>query len=48
LISKFGYIEASNASRQIDFESENTKLKKLLAKAHLDIHVLKSVFGAKR
>lgn len=41
-------MEASDASRLRDLESENTKLKKLLAEAHLDIHALKSVFGVKR
>jgi putative transposase len=46
--SKFGGMEASDASRLRDLESENTKLKKLLAEAHLDIHALKSVFGVKR
>ena len=46
--SKFGGMEASDASRLRDLEAENTKLKKLLAEAHLDIHALKSVFGVKR
>jgi putative transposase len=46
--SKFGGMEASDASMLRDLESENTKLKKLLAEAHLDIHALKSVFGVKR
>jgi putative transposase len=41
-------MEASDASRLRDLESENTTLKKLLAEAHLDIHALKSVFGVKR
>jgi len=45
---KFGGLEASDASRQRNLESENTKLKKLLAEAHLDIYALKSVFGVKR
>ena len=45
--SKFGGMEASGASRLRDLESVNTKLKKLLAEAHLDIHALKSVFGVK-
>lgn len=40
-------MEASDASRLRDLESENTKLKNLLAEAHLDIHALKSVFGVK-
>jgi putative transposase len=46
--SKFGRMDASDASRLRDFESENTKLKKLLAETHLDIHALKRVFGVKR
>jgi putative transposase len=45
---KFGGMAASDASRLRDLESENTKLKRLLADAHLDIHALKSVFGVKR
>lgn len=46
--SKFCDMEVSDASRLRNLESENTKLKKLLAEAHLDIHALKSVFGVKR
>ena len=46
--AKFGGMEASDAKRLRDLESENAKLKKLLAEAHLDIHALKSVFGVKR
>jgi len=46
--AKFGGMEASDACRLKDLESENAKLKKLLAEAHLDIHALKSVFGVKR
>jgi putative transposase len=38
----------SDAKRLKELESENAKLKKLLAEAHLDIHALKSVFGVKR
>lgn len=45
--SRFGGIEASDAAKLRDLEAENNKLKKLLAEAHLDIHALKSVFGAK-
>lgn len=30
-----------------ELESENAKLKRLLADAHLDIHALKTVFGTK-
>ncbi len=46
--AKFGGMEASDAKRLKELESENAKLKKLLAEAHLDIHALKSVFGVKR
>ena len=31
-----------------ELESENAKLKHLLAEAHLDMHALKSVLGVKR
>jgi putative transposase len=46
--AKFGGMEASEAARLRELESENAKLKKLLAEAHLDIHALKGVFGVKR
>ena len=46
--AKFGGMEVSDAKKLRDLESENAKLKKLLAEAHLDIHALKSVFGVKR
>ena len=46
--AKFGGMEASDAKRLKDLESENSKLKKLLAEAHLDIDALKGVFGVKR
>ncbi len=46
--SKFGGMDVSDAKRLKELESENGKLKKLLAEAHLDIHALKSVFGVKR
>jgi putative transposase len=45
---KFGGMDVSEARRLKELESENGKLKKLLAEAHLDIHALKSVFGTKR
>jgi putative transposase len=45
--AKFGGMEASDAKRLRELESENAKLKKLLAEAHLDIHALKGVFGVK-
>ena len=46
--AKYGGMNVSEAKRLKELESENGKLKKLLAKAHLDIHALKSVFGTKR
>ena len=46
--SKFGGMDVSDAKRLKELESENGKLKKLLAEAHLDIYALKSVFGLKR
>ena len=46
--AKFGGMDVSDARRLKELESENAKLKKLLAEAHLDIHALKSVFGVKR
>ena len=46
--AKFGGMDVSDAKRLKELESENAKLKKLLAEAHLDMHVLKSVFGVKR
>ena len=45
--AKYGGMEASDARRLKELKSENAKLKKLLAEAHLDIHALKSVFGVK-
>jgi putative transposase len=41
-------MEVPDAKRLRDLESENAKLKKLLAEAHLDMHALKSVLGVKR
>ena len=46
--AKYGGMDVSEARRLKDLESENGKLKKLLAEAHLDIHALKGVFGVKR
>ncbi len=46
--AKFGGMEVSDAKRLKELESENAKLKRLLADAHLDIHALKTVFGVKR
>ena len=46
--ARFGGMDATDAKRLRELEGENTKLKKLLAEAHLDIHALKGVFGVKR
>ena len=46
--AKFGGMDVSDAKRLKELESENAKLKKLLAEAHLDIHAIKSVFRVKR
>ena len=45
---KFGGVQASEATRLREVESENAKLKKLLAEAHLHIEALKVGFGVKR
>jgi putative transposase len=45
--AKFGGMEVSEARRLKELESENGKLKRLLAEAHLDIHALKTVLGTK-
>jgi putative transposase len=46
--AKYSGMQASDAGKLRELESENAKLKKLLAEAHLDIHALKGVFGVKR
>lgn len=46
--AKFGGMEASDARRLRELEEENSRLKKLLAEAHLDMHALRSVLGVKR
>ena len=46
--AKFGGMDVSEAKRLKELEGENAKLKKLLAEALLDMHVLKSVLGVKR
>lgn len=46
--TKFAGMDASDLKRLKELEGENSKLKRLLAEAHLDIHALKSVFGVKR
>jgi len=44
--AKYGGIP--DAKRLRELESENAKLKKLLAEAHLDIHALNTAFSVKR
>jgi putative transposase len=43
--SKYGGMEVSEARRLRDLESENGKLKKLLAEAHLDNAALKDLLS---
>ena len=45
--SKFGGMSVSEAQRLRALELENSKLKRLLANAHLDIAALKDVVGRK-
>ncbi len=45
--SKYSGVSVNELKRVRELEAENSKLKKLLAEAHLDIHALKSVFGVK-
>ncbi|MBK7506802.1 MAG: IS3 family transposase [Comamonadaceae bacterium] len=45
--ARFGGMQVSQAQRLRELESENAKLKRLLAAAHLDMHALKSVLGVK-
>ena len=46
--AKCGGMDVPDAKRLRELESENAKLKKLLAEAHLDMPALKSVLGVKR
>ena len=46
--AKFGGMDVADAKRPRKLESENNKLKKLLAEAHLDIHPLNTALGVKR
>ena len=46
--AKYGGLEADEAKRLRELETENHRLKKLLAEAHLDIEALKVGFGVKR
>ena len=45
--ANYGGMEASDASKLRNLESEDANLKRLLAEAHLDIHVLKRIFGVR-
>jgi putative transposase len=45
---KFGGLQVNEAKRLRELEVENTKLKKLLAEAHLNTEALKVAFGVKR
>jgi putative transposase len=45
--AKFGGMDASETKRLRDLEPENGKLKRLLAEAHLNIHVLKRRTGCR-
>ncbi|WP_409513957.1 IS3 family transposase [Variovorax sp. MHTC-1] len=45
--AKYGGMDVPDAKRLRELESENTKLKKLLAEAHLDIHALNTAFRGK-
>lgn len=46
--AKFGGMQLAEAQRLRELESENAKLKRLLAEAHLEMHALKSVLEVKR
>jgi len=46
--AKFGGMDVGEAQRLRALESENSRLKRLLAEAHLDIEALKVGFGVKR
>jgi len=46
--SKYGGMEGEDAKRLKELETENSRLKRLLAEAHLDIEGLKVGFGVKR
>ena len=46
--SRFGGMEVADAARLKNLEADSNRLKKLLAQAHLDREVLKSVVRGKR
>ena len=46
--AKFGGMDSTDAKQLRELETANTKLKELLAEAHLDIDALKGVLGVNR
>jgi putative transposase len=46
--AKYGGMQVEELRRARELEVENSRLKKLLAEAHLDIEALKVAFGVKR
>ena len=46
--AKYGGMQVEELRRARELESENARLKKLLAEAHLDIEALKVALGVKR
>ena len=46
--AKYGGMDVPDARKLRELESENAKLKRLLAEANLDMDALKSVLGVKR
>jgi putative transposase len=46
--AKYGGMEAEDAKRLKALETENHRLKRLLAEAHLDLEALRIGFGVKR
>jgi putative transposase len=46
--AKYGAMDVPDAKRLRELESENGKLKKLLAEAHFDMHARNTAFGVKR
>ncbi len=46
--ARFAGMHVDEVKRLRELEAENTRLKKLLAEAHLDIEALKVGFGVKR
>jgi len=46
--AKYAGMDVPDAKRLRELESDNAKLKELLAEAHLDVHALNTAFGVKR